>query len=922
MDIDGPLPPASPGGADGGLVAHDNSLGPPDTVQGALIRCVRRAFDNFLVGSSTSIGAESPDDADTTRRHVPHGPYLPREFIKIVYHENSGRGPEIISLDPEMPQADRPSLASTLAAEPSISHPWAPFACQADFEFAEAMLKIQASRNDVDTLLQRIHGSWSRNGSYVTFRNYGDMEKALNAAREFVTDFKTGRVSVEYNGQMIEHTFLYRDPWEWITKMCADPTLAKTHIWHSARKYYCTRDSADDERLLDEPNTASRWWSIETDLGKGHFFLPLHLWLDKGKVSNKVRMHPILLRPLFQPGEIRNASGNGGGLLLAFMPAVTDPLNPELETPKNDSDDFALYKRRVYNAIFEFIFESCRLPSHVGRTVPCGDGVDRIVHPDVMIAALDGEEASFFCGCYAATANHPSIKCEAHKDDLSNLVCSAPKRTVTSMRSVYEEAKSIPTKTHRQALLGDHGLHLIPHFLWRFRHSDPYAAFGFDTLHKLDAGVFGHHLWPLVREELKKSHLTRQVNQNMSLFPPWPGIERFSTATNMLCNIDFSDGETFFSISKTLIPCIVQVMPQNSSIVQALSWYIGIRMLVGLLCSSRTILHVHLPHMLEKYQYWCSRVTKDYGKNFNFFKQHNLAHVVESIEEMATTQHQSTRPGEGFIQEVKQQYRRSNGRNVEQQMTTQDARAEAIAQIRTSVDAAIEDAERRRAAADLPRPSGTDDEVGEDEPEDDSSNSLGAPISRRWEDLDDVEQTLSTQNVVYRDFDARLRAFIATDFPRLATELRGNIKIMTHRCAYIHYASVEDFRGARDILRCTSSWYGKPRYDCVLLESDTARPRPARLQGLYKCRLMTSADVIDVALVRRFVPSTWKPKTKFRGCRVYEESAEHSFVRLSQIIRGAVMCPAFGAPKDTTHYLMDTTGGGDLFLRLNDMTVS
>ncbi|KAJ7692166.1 hypothetical protein B0H17DRAFT_1133415 [Mycena rosella] len=43
------------------------------------------------------------------------------------------------------------------------------------------------------------------------------------------------------------------------------------------------------------------------------------LWLDKGMVTKRIRKHPIILRPLFLNGNIRNASGNGGGVLVGYM---------------------------------------------------------------------------------------------------------------------------------------------------------------------------------------------------------------------------------------------------------------------------------------------------------------------------------------------------------------------------------------------------------------------------------------------------------------------------------------------------------------------------------------------------------------------------------------------------------------------------
>ena len=51
-------------------------------------------------------------------------------------------------------------------------------------------------------------------------------------------------------------------------------------------------------------------------------FLPLILWMDKGHVSKHVKKHPILLRAAFLPRKIRNCSGNGGGVLIGYMPVV------------------------------------------------------------------------------------------------------------------------------------------------------------------------------------------------------------------------------------------------------------------------------------------------------------------------------------------------------------------------------------------------------------------------------------------------------------------------------------------------------------------------------------------------------------------------------------------------------------------------
>jgi len=57
--------------------------------------------------------------------------------------------------------------------------------------------------------------------------------------------------------------------------------------------------------------------------GHRHCYLPLDLWLDKTDVSTTIKMHPIVLRALWLPSLVRNASGNAGGVLIGYMPIVS-----------------------------------------------------------------------------------------------------------------------------------------------------------------------------------------------------------------------------------------------------------------------------------------------------------------------------------------------------------------------------------------------------------------------------------------------------------------------------------------------------------------------------------------------------------------------------------------------------------------------
>jgi len=139
---------------------------------------------------------------------------------------------------------------------------------------------------------------------------------------------------------MYKFTFEYRDPWEWILSIIQDESLAPMAMWNAVQKYYCSGDF--EERIYDEPNTADTWWNVDVSLISAnqchvyffskselpdndifpHCYLPLHFWLDKGMVTRRVKKYPMLLRPAWLPRQIRNASGNGGGVLIGYMPIV------------------------------------------------------------------------------------------------------------------------------------------------------------------------------------------------------------------------------------------------------------------------------------------------------------------------------------------------------------------------------------------------------------------------------------------------------------------------------------------------------------------------------------------------------------------------------------------------------------------------
>ena len=58
----------------------------------------------------------------------------------------------------------------------------------------------------------------------------------------------------------------------------------------------------------------------------------------------------------------------------------------------------------------------------------------------------------------------------------------------------------------------------------------------------------------------------------------------------------------------------------------------------------------------------------EYGKNFNFLKQHATHHVIQDIRSKGTVDNFSTRTGEGFQQEAAQAFEQTNMKDAEHQV--------------------------------------------------------------------------------------------------------------------------------------------------------------------------------------------------------------------------------------------------------------
>src|SRR6266511_3959537 len=76
-----------------------------------------------------------------------------------------------------------------------------------------------------------------------------------------------------------------------------------------------------------------------------------------------------------------------------------------------ETEEFAHFKRDIYQKVLKIVFELLRRHSHDGDTHHCADSLSQILYPGILIESQNTEEAAYFCGCHAARATHPCPKC-------------------------------------------------------------------------------------------------------------------------------------------------------------------------------------------------------------------------------------------------------------------------------------------------------------------------------------------------------------------------------------------------------------------------------------------------------------------------------------------------------------------------------
>ncbi|KAJ7061321.1 hypothetical protein C8F01DRAFT_987688, partial [Mycena amicta] len=429
------------------------------------------------------------------------------------------------------------------------------FANYADYKFTSRRVKRRTPNKQIDKDLQDLRDGSLAEGTNVTFRTHRDMDETLKRARGENVPVSTYFSSSFVCGGEYKVDVKFRDPWQIIRAWVTDETLMDVSTWYSQRRYLCTSGQIDySNPLIEEPYTGETWWKVDELLPNDRMYLPcflgLHVRLDKGLVTTKVKMHPILFRACWIHSATRNGSGNGGSALAGFvkMPEFLRQIDPKtLATTARAEYDFL--KRMIYRGVCGLVMSSLKARSHNGEAMRFADNIIRRGFPGVLIESMDFEELAAWLGHRNSMALHPCPQCLVHKDDLPKLTQEFCVRTVDLMHHALANAPN-GSKAEREQYLRSFGLHDFENFLWNFAHSDPYKAASYDCLHFFDGGIWDRHVWVVIKTYLQLSGLASEFNKNMGLFPRWRDLSHLPSPTT----IDYSDGQTFLDILKVVFP--------------------------------------------------------------------------------------------------------------------------------------------------------------------------------------------------------------------------------------------------------------------------------------------------------------------------------------------------------------------------------
>ncbi|KAI0754076.1 hypothetical protein C8Q80DRAFT_1296322 [Daedaleopsis nitida] len=805
--------------------------------------------------------------------------------------------------------------ASTAGRIPAT--PWAPFHTRFDFDFAYFALDAGLTKAQVNTLLSLIR-RLAPNTTELTFRSYKDLRDAWKKAESKQPAFKMYTVPVKYIHQTVRTYHVWsRNLWDWALNLIRDPILAKRMVWNATKQYKYINGVW--ERFIDEPHTANIWWDMETALPNDVYPVMFILYADKTKLSSfgSQKGYPVVARLANLPCDVRNGDGYGGGQVVGFLPIVSVE-----DSNEEGKLSFTTHKRAVWHESFWVILQAISSVydwgSGRGQKFPCGDGIERVLYPKVLILSGDYEEQCMMSLIRGAGGIETCPVCHVPQDKQHILGTHNlfPLRTNEEGQFIVNQEIS---DTRKNILLGPKGLRPLQNVFWRIEEFDLHKALSWDRLHAYHGGLFSDHLFDEFQKILAGTESLRndriRANTQFDHLPRWRDFNHFVEVVS----VNFADGSKYEDISKVIVPCAYNILPLENRrwylLMKLNRHYIILDVYAGMKRHT-TITLTSLREMLPKF----SQVVEEYKlvhkKNWDFPKAHSHQHEPDDIENKGVTRNFNTKPSEHSHHALKTIYQtRTNFKHVEQQIANIEHNflvAKGIRHLMDALDgpAEVDDDAVLITAEDL------DEDWEDTNPFQFGQVMLGsrdAHVSFAF-----IEQSRSDDHAfsTFRTgFNAFLEALGVVGKNKSKIVLKPTDQIIQSKYLKVYYNSEVTWEETVDYLRCNPSFHNTPRYDCVMFLVDKNTVKFGRLKEVFVYET-SAAELIPSAFLELFEVVVDTPRSTIDIdlglCRV--RSSGTIFIHAESIVRGAYIIPDFGDAAHRDYFVVDVIDD-DMFLR-------
>ncbi|KAG2090890.1 uncharacterized protein F5147DRAFT_755445 [Suillus discolor] len=559
------------------------------------------------------------------------------------------------------------------------------------------------------------------------------------------------------------------------------------------------------------------------------------------------------------PVEIWNCTG--------WLPIV--PEDPE----HAGKSSFVDFKNAVWHESFLKLLESVIQISRTGYLFECGDAIQRLLWPLILILSADYEEQCVMALICGLKSKFPCPICLVPQDEQSVLSHELRLQTSAESEEALQLARAKTSKKEREKLLKTYSLPL-----------------SFDRMHVYHGGLWRHHLWRELQFwilELGREAVV-QMDANYDAFPRWSNLTLFLKVVV----VNFNDTSHHEDILKMAIFAAQRILRHSQSklgylLLRCIHHYINPDIYTGFevhtedtISAGRQALQ-RFSVLMEEYIVKSQPVT---GKDWNFPKKHASSHLFDDILAKGTTQNYNTKPNEKMHGPVRDIYRnQTNFKDI----ATQILRYDHWLLTSTSMRSELDELDKYNWKANLP----TTEDADTENP---AISVAPAPCTH-------IKLGLAQGDISFASLEqshADDRAFV--DDKRI--HLQADNKITGYKYLQVNYESM---------------FFGSPRYDCVMVQTNN-QPFFARLIFMFGCSI--GETNLSLALIHPYDVGIGVRRKHDTDLGLWHVRAKPQsspkFISVRSIIRGAALASDPGKQGD--YFVIDTVDA-DMFLRLKSL---